>query len=133
MWNTPTNPRKLKQFLLSQPLRSLIIFFDYAGTTEGRYKGIRPALMFIRKEFVTSVNQISYIKTRSSNDPSAIIIPENRVDDLVAEILKSKDEFGNLKDYGTFAAKTADASLANLSGTINKRTPDIDINPLDDK
>lgn len=133
MWNTPTNPKKLKQFLTGLPLRSVVIFFDYAGTTSGRYKGVRPTLMFIKKEYITSINQVGYVKTRSSTDSSAVIIPENRLDDLVTELLKSKDEFGNIKDYGAYAAKNIPASLSNLSGTINKRTPDININPLDNK
>ncbi len=109
-----------------------MVFFDYAGTTSGKYKGVRPALMLLKKEFVSSINQIGYIKTRSVTDNASIVIPESNLDELVDEILKPKDEYDNLTDYGAYAMKPVKSSLSNLSRSIYKRTPDIEINPLDD-
>jgi len=119
---------------MGQPLRTMIIFFDYAGTKAGRYKtGMRPRVMFIRKEFISSINQVGYIKTLIHTNSAAIVIPENQMDSLINEILKDKDEFGNLQNYGAYAAKYTNPSLSNLSRSISNRKPEIEINPLDDK
>ena len=133
VWNTPTNPKKLKSLLLRQPLKTTVIFFDYAGTTEGKYRGVRPALMFIRKEYINATNEIGYIKTRSVTDSASVVITENNLDRLVYELLKEKDEFGNLKDYGAYASKSDKPGLDKLKGSISSRSPEIQINPLDDE
>ena len=109
----------------------MVIFFDYAGTEEGRYRGIRPALMFVKKEFISSVNQVGYIKSRAATDTAGVIITEDHLDRLVTEILKEKDESGNLTDYGAYASKIEPSSLSNLTRTIHHRTPNVQINPLD--
>ncbi len=133
VWNTPTNSKKLRELLLRQPLNTTVIFFDYAGTTEGKYKGVRPALMFIKKIYNNALNGIAYAKTRAATDSAAIIIPETQLDRLIDEILKDKDEFGNLTHYGAYAAKSEQPSLSNLKRSIGSRAPDVQINPLSSK
>ena len=86
--------------------------------------------MFIRKEFVSAINEVGYIKTRAATDSASVVIPESNLDRLTDEILKDKDESGNLKDYGAYAAKTVQPSLSNLSRSISSRAPEVKINPL---
>ena len=133
MWNTPTNPKRLKELLLRQPLNTTVIFFDYAGTTEGKYKGVRPTLMFIKKIYNNALNTVAYAKTRAATDAAAIIIAEKHIDNLIDEILRDRDESGNLTNYGAYAAKSDQPSLANLKRSIGSRSPDVQINPLSRK
>ena len=116
--------------MFSQPVNTTIIFFDYAGTTEGKYKGVRPTLMFIKKIYNNALNTVAYAKTRAATDAAAIIIPERHIDRLIDEILKDRDESGNLTNYGAYAAKSDQPSLANLKRSIGSRAPQVQINPL---
>lgn len=134
-WNVPITPAVLEKLLLKLPKNGHIIFYDYAGTVEGKYYGLRPQLLLVQKQFDNNVrrtetnpNQLVFIYKRQMKDTGRIISQDD-VKDFVKALLHAKDDFGNLLVNNAYAIPKGqkELSLADLDGAIGRQ---LDIPPL---